>query len=74
MNKLREKFKNAFPYSPSIHFDECEQITDDFTIAFAIWLTNAKPSNIDLKIDYTQKDEIVATELLTYFKENVYNK
>lgn len=52
-----------------------EQITDDFTIKLMVWMVNIKPNNENLKhIDYEKGDEYVATELLTYFKENVYNK
>jgi len=73
MNKLREKFKNAFPYSPSSHFDECEQITDDFTVKLLIWMVNIKPNNENLKhIDFEKGDEYVAKELQQYFKDNIY--
>lgn len=71
MNKLREKFKESFPYSSNREFDLLEQITDDFTIKLLIWTANSEPIE---SIDYNKSDVEVATELLTYFKENVYGK
>ena len=65
MNKLREKFKKAFPYSPSSHFEELEQITDDFTDEFADWvIVNA----------YKFPRTTTTKELRQYFKENIYGK
>jgi len=65
MNKLREKFKKAFPYSPSSHFDECEQINDDFTVKFFKWCNVSK---------YEFPNEMSLEEKLQYFKQNIYGK
>jgi len=66
MNKLREKFKNAFPYSSNKDFlDKCEQINDDFTLKFFKWCNVAK---------YELPNEMSVEEKLQYFKQNIYEK
>jgi len=69
MNKLREKFKTKVSINTigeSERFAiQCEQITDDFTVAFYEWRSTSFMKNID---QYTTK------ELLQHFKENIYGK
>ena len=74
MNKLREKFKKAFPYSPSSHFDELEQITDDFSVALLIWMINLDVDSLGIYVDTTKDIKEIATKLQQYFKENIYGK
>jgi len=73
MNKLREKFSESFPHYSNEHFiDQCEQITDDFSVALLVWLVRIDPKDVEKEIDYNQSDEIVAKELQKYFKDNIY--
>jgi hypothetical protein len=71
MNKLRERFSTLVDcgdnrYTSIVqeqNIDKCEQITDDFSIKFGEYLR------------YKLYDEnLTTTELLQYFKENVYGK
>ena len=76
MNKLREELKkNVFiswdMTKKSMELEKekkgvlLEQITDDFSIKFYDW------ANVNA---YKFPTKTTTTELLTYFKENVYNK
>ena len=67
MNNLRKNLIvsiNNFTTNKN-RIDELEQITDDFTIKFVVWLDKNKKE---------LKNEIIIEELQQYFKENVYNK
>lgn len=67
MNKLREKFKNEFPYSSNKDFlDKLEQITDDFSVKFAEWCIENRPKHIIFMHKFT------TTELLQIFKTQYY--
>jgi hypothetical protein len=74
MNKLREKFKKAFPYSPSRHFDELEQITDDFTIKFLEWLNENSIYYPKDKKYFFQNEWHSQEETFKHFKNNIYGK
>jgi hypothetical protein len=63
MNKLRESFYKEVKFMERA--EKCEQITDDFTCQFVVWLDKNKKE---------LKNEIIIEELLNYFKDNVYNK
>jgi len=76
MNKLREKFDkeldsifyendNFLSKKVEMASEQCEQITDDFSVKFVVWLDKNKKE---------LKKEIIIEELQTYFKENVYGK
>jgi hypothetical protein len=71
MNKLREKIDNVIMRHNLLRneddesIDQLEQILDDFTCQFVVWLDKNKKE---------LKNEIIIEELLNYFKENVYNK
>jgi hypothetical protein len=86
MNKLREKLNDSiitnieiresenrmhFEYNHLELAEKCEQITDDFSIKFLIWI--ATDDNVPT-IKEGATIEQHATELQQYFKENVYNK
>jgi hypothetical protein len=77
MNKLREKFKNFYIEAydsiegefetklKTKEIDELEQITDDFTVAFADWvIVNA----------YKFPRTTTTKELQEHFKINIYEK
>jgi hypothetical protein len=74
MNKLREKFKKAFPYSPSSHFDELEQITDDFTIKFLEWLNENSIYYPKDKEYFFNNEWHSQEETFKHFKNNIYGK
>jgi hypothetical protein len=74
MNKLREKFKKAFPYSPSSHFDELEQITDDFTIKFLEWLNENSIYYPKDKKYFFNNEWHSQEETFKHFKNNIYGK
>jgi len=62
MNKLREKFGNEINISGvDLLPEQCEQITDDFSVKFAMWLVKGT-------------DEKTYIELQQYFKDNIYGK
>jgi sugar phosphate isomerase/epimerase len=59
--------------------EQCEQITDDFSIKFAEWLGSnyVKLHSVWVGIYQSQTNKEnwkKTTELQQYFKENVYNK
>jgi len=67
MNKLIEKFIKTYRKVFSVEnlADECEQITDDFSVKFALWLYE----------NCYKLPTISATqELQQYFKDNIYGK
>ena len=80
MNKLREKFDWYLSGGENCpESDQCEQITDDFSIKFAEWIaTNYLKLNVvwvGIYQDQRNKDNWKSTtELQQYFKENVYVK
>jgi hypothetical protein len=63
MNKLREELIEAWNKPDSVQ--QCEQITDDFSISFADFV---------IKYNDTHRVHKTPTELQQYFKENVYGK
>jgi len=67
MNKLREKLDKAHRgyLTPSNVTKECEQITDDFSVKFAEWLSKTTYSNLEFYDDGKLKS---FTELLQIFK------
>jgi hypothetical protein len=80
MNKLRENLNDSiitnieiresenrmhFEYNHLELAEKCEQITDNFTCQFVVWLDKNKKEF---------KKEIIIEELQQYFKENVYGK
>jgi len=66
MNKLREKFKTYVElYKEEYLAEQCEQITDDFTVKFFKWCNVAK---------YELPNEMSVEEKLQYFKNNIYGK
>jgi len=68
MNKLREKFLNLIVkthITPIEQSEQCEQITDDFSVKLIKWYDNL--TDEDLK-------NFSYTELQQYFKENIYGK
>jgi len=82
MNKLREKFDAIIPMYVACEdsdVDQLEQITDDFSIAFAEWCDfNATQKSkglwFSVHLNIKIKNAKSTTELLNYFKENVYGK
>jgi len=73
MNKLRQKLEKLHDNAQTKDrfLNDLEQITDDFTCQFLIWI--ATDNNVPI-IKEGVTIEQHATELQQYFKENVYNK
>jgi len=66
MNKLREKFQTYIElYKEEYLSEQCEQITDDFTLKFFKWCNVAK---------YEFPNEMSLEEKVQYFKKNIYGK
>jgi hypothetical protein len=64
MNKLREKFDWYLSGGENCpESDQCEQITDDFSVKFVKWYNVSK---------YDFPNEMTIEEKQQYFKENVY--
>jgi len=76
MNKLREKFSKArtdTQFDSGVKFEEqCEQITDDFSVKFFHWMHTEEAEMQIEKLDTLQSDIELTTELQKYFKENIY--
>jgi hypothetical protein len=78
MNKLREKFEHEINdatsgmYSINAISKQCEQITDDFTMAFLEWL-NENSIYYPKDKEYFFNDEWHSQEeTFKHFKNNVY--
>jgi hypothetical protein len=64
MNKLREKFDWYLSGGENCpESEQCEQITDDFSVKFVKWYNVSK---------YDFPNEMTIEEKQQYFKENVY--
>jgi len=66
MSKLREKFLNLIVkthITPIEQSEQCEQITDDFSVKLLKWYDNLKDESL-IELSYT--------ELQQYFKDNIY--
>jgi predicted RNase H-like nuclease len=76
MNKLREKFLEvAFKKITSEECSkQCEQITDDFTVAFAIFLRQKCLIDDNYLYYFFNGKKYNETELLQHFKNNIYEK
>jgi hypothetical protein len=80
MNNLREKFEHEINdatsgmYSINAISKQCEQITDDFTMAFLEWL-NENSIYYPKDKEYFFNDEWHSQEeTFKHFKNNVYGK
>jgi hypothetical protein len=80
MNKLREKFEHEINdatsgmYSINAISKQCEQITEDFTMAFLEWL-NENSIYYPKDKEYFFNDEWHSQEeTFKHFKNNVYGK
>lgn len=65
MNKLREKFYKKLGIDCLT--EQCEEITDDFSVKFYDWTLSDKGIGYAMSLKTT-------TELQQYFKENIYEK
>lgn len=82
MNKLREKFEKIKCYNTrpidlsTSQIDECEQITDEFSVKFAEWVSKSWILDSDnIGYSHIYKDEWnTTTELLQIFKNQYYGK
>jgi hypothetical protein len=77
MNKLREKLCSALPLFGRIeeqNIEKLEQITDDFTVAFAIFLRQKCLIDDNYLYYFFNGKKYNETELQQYFKENIYGK
>jgi len=54
--------------------EQLEQITDDFSVALLIWMSNLDPDSLDIDIDISKNIKEAATELQQHFKTNIYGK
>jgi hypothetical protein len=77
MNKLRESFYKEVKFMERA--EKCEQITDDFSVKFAEWSSLYYAYFVNgifyrNTYDLENGDGLTTTELLNYFKENVYGK
>jgi hypothetical protein len=72
MNKLREKLCSALPLFGRIeeqNIEKLEQITDDFTVAFAQWINSD-----GWELERREQRTYTFTEFLQHFKTNIYGK
>ena len=78
MNKLREKFKTKVSINTSGESErfaiQCEQITDDFSVAFAIFLRQKCLIDDNYLYYFFNGKKYNETELLQHFKNNIYEK
>jgi predicted RNase H-like nuclease len=75
MDKLREKFLEvAFKKITSEECSkQCEQITDDFTVAFAIFLRQKCLIDDNYLYYFFNGKKYNEAELLQHFKNNIYD-
>jgi hypothetical protein len=79
MGKLREKFEHEINdatsgmYSINAISEQCEQITDDFTVAFAIFLRQKCLIDDNYLYYFFNGKKYNETELLQHFKNNIYD-
>lgn len=78
MNKLREKINALVPIEfggmQEPLLSELEQITDDFSVAFAIFLRQKCLIDDNYLYYFFNGKKYNETELQQYFKENIYGK
>jgi hypothetical protein len=78
MNKLREKFKTKVSINTSGESErfaiQCEQITDDFTVAFLEWLNENSIYYPKNKTYFFNNEWHSQEETFKHFKNNVYGK
>jgi hypothetical protein len=77
MNKLREKFNPLLEnriYNYENVVDELEQITNNFTVAFAIFLRQKCLIDDNYLYYFFNGKKYNEAELLQHFKNNVYGK
>jgi hypothetical protein len=78
MNKLREKFENEINdatsgmYSINAISEQCEQITDDFTIKFLEWLNENSIYYPKDKEYFFNNEWHSQEETFKHFKNNIY--
>lgn len=69
MSKLREKLRMYIDiYDKESATDECELITDDFSMKFALWLANCE----DIGFVDAENEEESVKQLLQIFKDKYY--
>jgi len=77
MNKLREKFQTYVElYKEEYLAEQCEQITDDFSVKLLDWLeASGYRFNEDVKMFKNTDGRLkTTTELLQIFKTQYYGK